>query len=65
MAHIISLTDEAIPQGNFIPSVTVIGGTQEECIAALRTQCQFADDVGITLREDGQEIYTMIGGNIQ
>lgn len=62
---IISLNNDTVPQGKFTPSVTVIGGTQEECIAALRAQCEFADDVGITLREDGQEIYTMIGGNIQ
>lgn len=62
---IISLHNEAVPQGDFLPTVTVIGGTREECIAALQSQSPFADDVGITLREDGQQIYTMIGGSIR
>lgn len=62
---IISLNGVAVPQGEFVSVVTVIGGTREECIAALQPQCQFANDIGATLRDDGREIYTMIGGNIQ
>lgn len=62
---IISFSGEAVPQGDFLPTVTVIGGSREECIAALQSQCHFADDIGSTLREDGQEIYTMIGGSIR
>lgn len=62
---IIALNNQPLPNGEFKPSVTVIGATREECIAALQLECQFAEDIGASQREDGQEIYTMIGGSIR
>ncbi len=60
---IFALRGDPLPEGEFQGDSIVIGATREECVEALSQQVAFAEDVGLSQREDGSEIYTMIGGS--
>jgi hypothetical protein len=63
---IIALHGGDVPIGEFYPESRVVGANREECIAALHGQCSYAQDLGISMREqDGIEIYTLVGGYIR
>lgn len=77
MAHIISLTDEAIPEGDFYPDTVVTGSNFEECRMALEYTHAFANDLGVSQRVDSYidangdlqaqsvSLYTLVGGSIR
>ncbi len=63
---IVSLNGEKVSDDNiFIGESTVVGPTRGECLRELRGY-SFVDDLGFSVRpEDGETIYTMIGGYLQ
>lgn len=61
---IVSVRGDEITEGIFVGNSEVIGATREECLESLRNSHAFAEDFGSFTREDGAELYKMVGGSI-